>query len=185
MLVVGEPNVAYICSRYYRAPELIFGATEYTNAIDVWSTGCVMSEMLIGSPLFAGENSLDQLVEIIKVLGTPTREQVKSMKKDYKEFPLIPSHPWEEIFPTGTPTDAMDVISKMLVYVPTQRLKPLEVCVHPFFDELRAPKPDHKFAIPSLFNFTEEELKAAKDQNILEKLQPKKLPETQGQDSNF
>lgn len=38
-LVPGEPNVAYICSRYYRAPELIFGATEYTTAIDVWSIG--------------------------------------------------------------------------------------------------------------------------------------------------
>ena len=38
-LVAGEPNVAYICSRYYRAPELIFGATEYTTAIDMWSIG--------------------------------------------------------------------------------------------------------------------------------------------------
>ncbi len=38
-LVKGEPNVAYICSRYYRAPELIFGATDYSTAIDVWSIG--------------------------------------------------------------------------------------------------------------------------------------------------
>jgi len=38
-LVKGEPNVAYICSRYYRAPELIFGSTDYTTAIDVWSQG--------------------------------------------------------------------------------------------------------------------------------------------------
>lgn len=44
----GEPNVSYICSRYYRAPELIFGATEYTTAIDIWSTGCVMAELLLG-----------------------------------------------------------------------------------------------------------------------------------------
>ena len=35
----AEANIAYICSRYYRAPELIIGATFYTNAIDVWSTG--------------------------------------------------------------------------------------------------------------------------------------------------
>lgn len=46
--VKGEPNVSYICSRYYRAPELIFGATEYTTAIDIWSTGCVMAELLLG-----------------------------------------------------------------------------------------------------------------------------------------
>jgi serine/threonine protein kinase len=46
--VKGEPNISYICSRYYRAPELIFGATEYTTAIDIWSVGCVMAELLLG-----------------------------------------------------------------------------------------------------------------------------------------
>ena len=46
--VPGEPNISYICSRYYRAPELIFGATEYTTAIDMWSVGCVMAELLLG-----------------------------------------------------------------------------------------------------------------------------------------
>ncbi|MQM03404.1 hypothetical protein Taro_036186 [Colocasia esculenta] len=48
MLVPGEPNISYICSRYYRAPELIFGATEYTTAIDMWSVGCVLAELLLG-----------------------------------------------------------------------------------------------------------------------------------------
>lgn len=46
--VPGEPNISYICSRYYRAPELIFGATEYTTTIDIWSVGCVIAELLIG-----------------------------------------------------------------------------------------------------------------------------------------
>lgn len=67
VLTLGESNIAYICSRYYRAPELIFGATEYTSAIDIWSVGCVMAELLTGRPLFAGESGVDQLVEIIKV----------------------------------------------------------------------------------------------------------------------
>ena len=66
--------MSYICSRFYRAPELIFGAVEYANAIDVWSAGCVMAEMLNNIPLFPGESGVDQLVEIIKILGTPTRE---------------------------------------------------------------------------------------------------------------
>jgi len=51
--VKGEPNVSYICSRYYRAPELIFGATEYTTAIDIWSTGCVMAELLLGKVVYS------------------------------------------------------------------------------------------------------------------------------------
>lgn len=50
----GEPNIAYICSRCYRAPELIFGNTEYSTQIDMWSTGCVIGEMLLGTPMFQG-----------------------------------------------------------------------------------------------------------------------------------
>ena len=73
-MLKGESNVSYICSRYYRAPELIFGATDYNSIIDVWSVGCVMAELMLGQPLFPGESGVDQLVEIIKVLGTPTRE---------------------------------------------------------------------------------------------------------------
>ena len=52
---------------YYRAPELIFGSTDYTTAIDVWSQGCVMAELLLGQPVFPGSSGVDQLVEIIKV----------------------------------------------------------------------------------------------------------------------
>jgi serine/threonine protein kinase len=51
--------VSYICSRYYRAPELIFGATDYSPAIDVWSAGCVVAELLLGQPLFPGESGVD------------------------------------------------------------------------------------------------------------------------------
>lgn len=73
VLVRGEPNISYICSRYYRAPELIFGATDYTTAIDLWSVGCVMAELLLGQPLFPGESGVDQLVEIIKVRWSAQR----------------------------------------------------------------------------------------------------------------
>ena len=96
-LVRGEPNVSYICSRYYRAPELIFGATDYTTNIDVWSAGCVFAELMLGQPIFPGDSGVDQLVEIIKVLGTPTREQIKEMNPNYTEFkfPQIKAHPWQ------------------------------------------------------------------------------------------
>jgi serine/threonine protein kinase len=51
----------------------------------MWSLGCVMAELLLGSPLFPGESGVDQLVEIIKVLGTPTREQIRDMNPSYTE----------------------------------------------------------------------------------------------------
>ena len=88
-----EPNVSYICSRYYRAPELIFGATHYTVAVDVWSTACVVAEMLTGNSLFPGANNVDQMVEIIKVLGTPTAEEVlrgAELARDISERTGIP-----------------------------------------------------------------------------------------------
>lgn len=99
-LVKGELNVSYICSRYYRAPELIFGATDYTCNIDIWSAGCVLAELLLGQPIFPGESGVDQLVEIIKILGTPTREQIKQMNPTYQEFkfPSIRAHPWNKVF---------------------------------------------------------------------------------------
>jgi len=58
-LIPGEPNVSYICSTYYRAPELIFGNSNYTTSIDVWSVGCVIAELMLGQPIFPGESGVD------------------------------------------------------------------------------------------------------------------------------
>ncbi|CAG9323803.1 unnamed protein product [Blepharisma stoltei] len=161
-LVQGEPNVSYICSRYYRAPELIFGATDYTGAIDVWSAGCVIAELLLGQPIFPGESGVDQLVQIIKVLGTPTKEQIEDMNSNYTEFrfPQIRKQPWNRVFRSRTPPEAVDFIGSLLVYSPSSRPKPLEALLHPFFDELRdqnttLPNGDR---LPDLFGWTEEEL---------------------------
>ncbi|NP_001312816.1 shaggy-related protein kinase epsilon-like [Nicotiana tabacum] len=165
MLVPGEPNISYICSRYYRAPELIFGATEYTNAIDMWSAGCVFAELLLGQPLFPGESGVDQLVEIIKILGTPTREEIRCMNPNYKEFkfPQMKAHPWHKIFNRRIPPEAVDLASRLLQYSPTLRCTALEACAHPFFDALREPNaclPNGR-PLPPLFNFTPQELSGA------------------------
>lgn len=162
MLVPGEPNISYICSRYYRAPELIFGATEYTTAIDMWSVGCVMAELLLGNPLFPGESGVDQLVEIIKILGTPTREEIKCMNPNYTEFkfPQIKAHPWHKVFHKRMPPEAVDLVSRLLQYSPSLRCTALEACAHPFFDALKDPNaclPNGR-PLPPLFNFTTQEL---------------------------
>lgn len=66
---------------------------------DVWSAGCVLVELIIGRPLFPGESGVDQLVEIIKVLGTPTKDQIEAMNPNYRafKFPQIRAHPWAEV----------------------------------------------------------------------------------------
>ncbi|CAO3645696.1 unnamed protein product [Cunninghamella blakesleeana] len=161
-LVPGEPNVSYICSRYYRAPELIFGATSYTVAIDIWSSGCVMAELMLCQPLFPGESGIDQLVEIIKVLGTPTKDQLLAMNPNYTEhrFPQISSRPFSKVFRARTPPEAIDFIDLLLRYTPTSRLTAIDALAHPFFDELRDPniKMNNEKSLPPLFNFTEHEL---------------------------
>ncbi|CDO69042.1 hypothetical protein BN946_scf184834.g49 [Trametes cinnabarina] len=187
ILVPGEPNVSYICSRYYRAPELIFGATNYTTNIDIWSTGCVMAELMLGQPLFPGESGIDQLVEIIKVLGTPSREQIKTMNPNYMEhkFPQIKPHPFSkvrvplvpffktsaqnlpQVFRPRTAPEAIDLVSKLLEYTPEARLSAVEAMCHPFFDELKqegAKMPNGK-EFPPLFDFTREELSVRPDLN--------------------
>ncbi|KAN0061928.1 glycogen synthase kinase 3 [Thecaphora frezii] len=167
ILVAGEPNVSYICSRYYRAPELIFGATNYTTNIDIWSTGCVMAELMQGQPLFPGESGIDQLVEIIKVLGTPSREQIKTMNPNYMEhkFPQIRPHPFSKVFRPRTPPDAIDLISRLLEYTPSARLTAVEALCHPFFDELRTGdvRMPNGREVPALFNWTKEELSVRPD----------------------
>ncbi|XP_045617681.1 glycogen synthase kinase-3 beta isoform X1 [Procambarus clarkii] len=188
-LVRGEPNVSYICSRYYRAPELIFGATDYTTNIDVWSAGCVLAELLLGQPIFPGDSGVDQLVEIIKVLGTPTREQIREMNPNYTEFkfPQIKSHPWQKalmtrmadsanndkkhqklrVFRQRTPEDAINLVARLLEYTPSARITPLQACAHKFFDELRDPNtrlPNNR-ELPPLYNFTEQEIKIQPELN--------------------
>lgn len=175
-LVKGEPNISYICSRYYRAPELIFGATEYTPAIDVWSTGCVIAEIIIGQPIFPGESASDQLVEIIKILGTPTKQQILEMNPEYNEFkfPNIKAYPWAKLFKSkNVSEDFIDFINKLLCYEPNLRLKPLKALAHKFFDELREQStklPNGEPLPRSLFEFTQEEYNT--DPKLCEKLLP-------------
>lgn len=166
LLVPGELNVAYICSRYYRAPELIFGSSDYSAAIDIWSQGCVLAELLLGTPIFPGTSGVDQLVEIIKVLGTPTKEELKHMNPNYQEFkfPQIRAHPWGNVFKLNTPSEAIDLVTKLLVYIPDKRSKAIDACTHSFFDDLRDPNTllsDGTRIDSTLFWFTSEELSLA------------------------
>ena len=58
-----------------------------------------MAELMLGQPLFPGESGIDQLVEIIKVLGTPSRDQIRTMNPNYMEhkFPQIKPHPFNKV----------------------------------------------------------------------------------------
>jgi glycogen synthase kinase 3 beta len=146
-LVAGEANVAYIGSRYYRAPELLLGCTEYTTAIDVWSAGCVFAEMMLGTPVFPGMSAADQLIEIVKVLGSPNEEQLiglhrySSVREKAVKIPLyISPQCLHQVFSSANPQpQAIALINILLDYHPARRVKAIDACAHPCFNELRLP----------------------------------------------
>jgi glycogen synthase kinase 3 beta len=130
-----------------------------------------MAELMLGQPLFPGESGIDQLVEIIKVLGTPTREQIRTMNPNYMEhkFPQIKPHPFNKVFRKAD-SHAIDLIARLLEYTPTERLAAIDAMVHSFFDDLRDPQtkfPDSRHNsgqikdLPPLFDFTRHELSIA------------------------
>lgn len=143
----------------------------------IFITGCVGAELLLGQPLFPGDSGVDQLVEIIKVLGTPTREEICSMNSNYTEFkfPQIRACQWRKLFRSKTPEEATDFIASTLAYAPERRTKPLDGCAHHFFDELRNPntKLPNGNDLPPLFDFTEHEWNASPE--LLSKLTPSHL----------
>ena len=164
-LVKTESNIAYICSRFFRPPELVIGAQYYTTQVDVWSIGCVIAELVLSKPLFPGKSATDQFLEIMKVLGTPTSEQMKIMNKKSKgnsKLPKINPVPWKDVFKGKTDDELyIDLVSKLLVYEPAKRLKPYEALLHPYFDELKqkvVKLPENKSLPKHLFEFKQCEI---------------------------
>ena len=167
-LVKGEPNVAYICSRFYRAPELIIagdGYISYTSAIDIWSAGCVLCELLMGGPIFPGLSARDQLIEIIKVLGTPSDEDLARMNNGQIGIliPKFPPCPLGTLFKKASP-EIIQLVRNTVTCVPDNRLSAINAVASSAFDELREPGavlPDGSPLSPLMWQFTNEELSNA------------------------
>ncbi|XP_075582174.1 cyclin-dependent kinase 7 isoform X3 [Pelecanus crispus] len=84
----GSPNRVYthqVVTRWYRAPELLFGARMYGVGVDMWAVGCILAELLLRVPFLPGDSDLDQLTRIFETLGTPTEEQWPIIDKDIKQ----------------------------------------------------------------------------------------------------
>lgn len=72
--VPGATYTEYVATRWYRAPELLVGDTQYGPSVDIWATGCVCAELFTGQPLWPGKSDMDQLHMIVRTLGTCCRE---------------------------------------------------------------------------------------------------------------
>lgn len=163
-LISGQPNLAYICSRFYRAPELILGATNYGTLSDVWGAGCVIAELVLGKPIFCGANSNDQFVEILKVLGPIREEEIMEINPGYKglRFPEARKTLWTRVFSNNLDYDLCDLIEKILTYLPSKRYTALQALQHPFFDEIKKENSrlPNGVDLKELFNWNEVEINA-------------------------
>jgi mitogen-activated protein kinase 1/3 len=134
----------YVVTRWYRAPEVVLLASEYTKSIDVWSVGCILCEMIGRKPIFTGKDHLDQIKKIIAVVGTPQQQDMewlppKSPAINFiKKCPVSAKQPWESIYPKAS-TDAINAIEKMLTFNPTKRVDVQEAIRLKYYESLHMP----------------------------------------------
>ncbi|XP_051974984.1 mitogen-activated protein kinase 12-like isoform X1 [Xyrauchen texanus] len=134
----------YVVTRWYRAPEVILNWMHYSQTVDIWSVGCIMAEMLLGRPLFKGNDHLDQLREIMKITGTPAPDFiVKLQSQDAKNYlrglPKVPKKDLKIIFFKAS-TEAVSALERMLVLDPEKRASAAEALELPLFTEFREPE---------------------------------------------
>ncbi|KAL3480638.1 kinase-like domain-containing protein [Aspergillus californicus] len=133
----------YVATRWYRAPEIMLTFKEYTKAIDVWSVGCILAEMLSGKPLFPGKDYHHQLTLILDVLGTPTMEDYYGIKsrraREYiRSLPFKKKIPFKALFPKSNDM-ALDLLEKLLAFNPTKRITVEEALRHPYLEPYHDP----------------------------------------------
>jgi mitogen-activated protein kinase 1/3 len=154
----------YVATRWYRAPEIMLTFKEYTKAIDVWSVGCILAEMLSGKPLFPGKDCMcswswtclfekpnanhlridhHQLTLILDVLGTPTMEDYYGIKsrraREYiRSLPFKKKVPFRTLFP-NTSDLALDLLEKLLAFNPVKRITVEEALKHPYLEPYHDP----------------------------------------------
>merc|ERR1719330_810887 len=116
----------YVATRWYRAPEVMLNAKGYSKALDIWSVGCILSEMFNNKPLFPGKNYLDQISKIQEVLGTPTEEDTAFIKNAkakafLSSLPERPKVGWPKLFPKAD-EKGLDLLDKLLSFDPRRRV---------------------------------------------------------------
>lgn len=140
-----------VITRWYRPPELLFGARHYSGAVDVWSVGLVMAEMVLRVPYLPGNSELDQIKLISDALGTPTEENwpgVSKLDSYVKSDKVTPLRTRDDFMgPFGTVgTEGVDLLYRTLALDPKKRITAKEMLRHEWWHV--DPKPTRKEDLP-------------------------------------
>lgn len=127
-----------VVTLWYRPVELLMHAPIYDIAIDIWGIGCIIAEMVSGSPLFPGDSEIDELHKIFEVLGTPTEETWPGFTKLPGYNGLIPHHEPKDLKTVlGTEDDSLiDLLKQLLELNPSKRISAMRALSHPFFSDI-------------------------------------------------
>jgi len=138
------PMTEYICTRWYRAPEVLSSWSDFGKPIDIWSVGCIFAEMLRRRALFPGKNTQHQLQLIIACLGTPEKDVLRRIPNDkcrkfIESLPSTVATPLEQTVQSASP-EALDMLSNMLRFAPESRVTAQTALEHPYLELLHCPE---------------------------------------------
>ncbi|KAK8067191.1 CMGC/CDK/CDK7 protein kinase [Apiospora hydei] len=146
-----RPMTSNVITRWYRPPELLFGARHYSAAVDVWSVGLVFAELVMRAPYLAGNTELEQIELICKGVGTPTEENWPGVTKlpEYtisnQITPVLGKDHYNALFGT-VGNEGVDLLMKTLILDPRKRITARDMLKHPWWH--KDPKPTRKKELP-------------------------------------
>lgn len=151
-----------VVTLWYRAPEILLGSSHYSFAIDLWSVGCVLAELLLSQPLFQGDNELQQIHSIFKVLGSPNdriwpelndyiliRNKTIDINVERRRFVY---NNLRDYFPKIS-DEGLDLLNLFFTYQPNVRITARDALNHIYFNTF--PYPKDTDLMPSFPNFHE------------------------------
>jgi len=130
-----QPLTSRVVTLWYRPPELLLGATEYGVAVDLWSTGCILAELLAGKPIMPGRTEVEQLHKIFKLCGSPSEEYWKKSKLPHATI-FKPQQPYKRSIRDHFkefPTSSLALLDTLLAIEPADRGSASEALNSDFF----------------------------------------------------
>ncbi|XP_077211552.1 putative serine/threonine-protein kinase At1g54610 [Tasmannia lanceolata] len=128
-----HPLTSKVVTLWYRAPELLLGATDYGVGIDLWSAGCLLAEMFAGRPMMPGRTEVEQLHRIFKLCGSPSEDYWRKLKLSTSFRPREPYKPsLLEVF-RDFPNSSLGLLTMLLSLHPTYRGSAASALQNEFF----------------------------------------------------